>query len=407
MFCVIVSALASGQEIKQPKKNEVGIVEFFRKGHKLSIPIINIYGKDVLELRFDIFGSEENILYYSIELCDFNWDPVDLDPLDYLESYGANHFYPFSPSMNTLFDYVQYRLNIPNDEYSFLLPGNYLVHVYSDEDLESEVLTRKFIVFKDQVKVDVWVDKFESAIYEDRQEIKAKVTPSDLSYSDLAGNIKLSVFQNNNWNSVKYVDTYNTDGGGNITFNTTGKIVFPGVNEFRFFDIKSLKFLSERVEYIDYQPPYYHVFLKTDTYRGDKQYFNNIDLNGQFFISNQETHDPDTLDAEYAFVHFSLDAGVPLPADVFIEGAITDWELKNNFMTYNPEKAVYEKVLFLKQGLYNYRYTTKEFNTNYISWDITEGSFFQTDNSYFGVLYYRPLGDIYYQPVGIGVNSSR
>lgn len=404
MICVIFSTFLSAQEVLQPEVNDIGIVEFFRKGHKLSLPVINIYEKDVVELRFDVFGTEENILYYSIELCDYNWQPVELDPLDYIEGFTSNHFYAYSASMNTLFDYVHYRLEIPNDDMSFILPGNYLIHIFNDDNLKSEILTKKFVVYKEQVKLDVWVDKFESAIYEDRQEIKAKITPSEVSLNDLSGNIKLSVLQNNNWNSVKYYDKYNTEGDGGIAFNTTGQIVFPGVNEFRFFDMKSLKFISERVEYFEYKPPHYHVYLKPDYYRGDKQYFNNQDLNGQFFISNQETRDPDTLDAEYAFVYFTLDAGVPLPADVYIEGALTNWEFKDNFMKYNPDKAVYEKVLFLKQGLYNYRYTTKEYNTDFMSWDITEGSFYQTNNSYLGIVYYRPLGEIYYQPVGVGVS---
>lgn len=402
---LIISTNISAQSHMEPAKDSIGITEFFRKGYKLSPPFINMDEGDVLELRFDVFGTEENTLFYSVELCDYNWQPVDLDPIEYIDGYGTNHLYAFSASMNTLFDYVQYRLYFPNPDMDILLPGNYLLHIYSDENLQTKILTRKFVAFREMVKLDVWIDKFESALYEDRQDVKAKITPLNMNYHDLAGNIKLAVLQNNNWNTVKYFNSYNTDAHGKIVFNTSGQIVFPGINEFRFFDMKSLKFLSERVEYIEYKPPHYHVYLKPDNFRGDKRYFNNDDLNGKFFISNQETHDPDTMDAEYAFVHFTLDAGIPLPADVYIEGAFNNWEMTNNYMTYNPDKAVYEKTLFLKQGLYNYRYTTKEYNTNYSYWDITEGSFYQTNNNYIGIIYYRPLGDVYFQPVGVGVNA--
>lgn len=404
MIWLILSSTGISQEIFPPQPNSVGIVEFFQKNHKLTFPIIEINGSKSLELRFDVFGQQENVLYYTIELCDYNWEPVDIDPLDYIQGYEINSLYPFGSSMNALFDYVQYRLELPNRDLEIMLPGNYFVHVYSDEDKRAKLLSRKFIVYQELSDLDVKVDNFESSLYEDKQNVKVEVKPKGISYNELVGNIKLSVLQNYNWNSAKIFESHNTDGAGKIMYNAPGQIVFYGVNEFRFFDVKSLKFISERVEYMDYKAPFYHIYLKPDNLRGQKQYFKNEDLHGRFFISNQETHDPDTLDAEYIFVHFKLDAGVPLPTDIYIEGAITDWELKDNYMTYNPDKGIYEKVLFLKQGLYNYRYTAKDYNSTQPEWDITEGNFYQTDNAYLGILYYRPLGEIYYQPIGVGEN---
>lgn len=404
MIYLILSSVVFSQEIIPPAINSVGSVEFFRKKYTLTFPMIEINSHKSLELRFDIFGQDENVLYYVVELCDYNWKPVDIDPLDYIEGYEVNSLYPFGSSMNTLFDYVQYRLELPNRELGILLPGNYYVHIYSDENKTAKILSRKFVVYQELTELEVDVDNFESALYEDKQNVKVEVKPKGVSYNELVGNLKLAVMQNYNWNSTKIFETYTTNGAGKILYNAPGQIVFYGVNEFRFFDVKSLKFISERVEYMEYKAPFYHIYLKPDNLRGQKQYFKNEDLHGRFFISNQETHDPDTLDAEYVFVHFKLDVGVPLPTDIYIEGAITGWELKENYMTFKPDEGVYEKVLFLKQGLYNYRYTAKDYNSTQAEWDITEGNFHQTENAYMGILYYRPLGEIYYQPIGVGEN---
>ncbi len=402
MGFMVLSLVVKGQTYIAPQTGDVGVIEFFRKGRPLSLPVIQLYGGRQLELRFDVFGAKEENFYYKVRLCDYNWEPVDLDPIEYLEGFEENTFEAFSGSINTLTDYVHYRLMLPNDELNFLLPGNYMLEVYREGAEGEVVLSRKFIVFDEKVRLELSQDKFQSALYEDRQELKAKVIPGEISFGELSGNLKLMVMQNNNWGDNIVSEKYSSDGKGNIVFDLTGNLVFPGVNEFRFFDMKSLKFISERVDFIRYEPPYYHVYLKEDELLGQKQYFYKRDLSGKFFIGNQEGHDPDTLDAEYAFVHFTLNTKMPLPADIYIEGAITDWGFNDNYMTFNPETGKYEKILFLKQGLYNYRYTTREYNTEFLSWDLTEGSFYQTMNSYLGIAYYRQPGELYYQPIGVG-----
>jgi hypothetical protein len=217
----------------------------------------------------------------------------------------------------------------------------------------------------------------------------------------LSGNLKLSVLQDNNWNTIKTFEKYSGNAKGGIAFNLPGQIVFNGRNEFRTFDMKSLKHYSERVKYVDYIAPDYHVYLKPDKLRGDKDYFFREDLNGVFYIDNTDTDDEDIIDAEYVKVHFCLETGYPLPADVYIDGALTGWEFTENYMDFNSETGNYEKTLFLKQGLYNYRYILKEYNSKEITTDITEGDFYQTVNNYIGIVYHRALGELFYKPVGI------
>lgn len=401
MSCITLILPIEAQIMNFSNKEEVGTIQFFRQGFPLSFPAIELNGGDNLELRFDAFSNQPVDLYYSIELCDYNWFRVDINYMDYLEGFTENTFEAYSNSINTTVDYIQYRLTIPNDDIKITQSGNYILGIFRDREKLDTVLVQRFIVYEDKISVQLLLDKFQSEILVDKQEINAIISPGQLSLNDLSGNIKMSVIQNNDWHTSTTFDNYSTNNKGEIVFNKPGQIVFNGRNEFRFFDCKSLKHYSERVSYVRYEAPYMHIYLKPDKLRGDKEYFYKEDLNGIYFIDNTDTDDEDVIDADYAYVHFTLETGYPLPADVFIFGALTGWEFSDNYMEYNTETGNYEKTLLLKQGLYNYRYVLKEYNSKDYSTDITEGDFYQTQNNYLGVLYYRVLGELYYKPVGI------
>jgi hypothetical protein len=389
------------QDSTQYKSDEVGIVELFREGYTLSFPAIEIFGGDNLELRFDVFSIDREILFYEVILCDYNWSPVDISPFDYIEGFHENTFDPFSVSINTTVEYMHYRLKLPNKDLSFKIPGNYLLTVYRQNEKEKPLLKRRFIVYEDLTEIQVEMDDLKSESSQINQELNVSINSNNYGLAELAGNINLMIMQNNDWSTTRFYNKYNTSYQETIEFNTPGQIVFSGMNEYRFFDMKSLKFISERVLRNEYRSPHYHTILKKDQLRGDKQYFTNEDLNGLFFIDNTDTDDEEILDAEYVWVHFSLDTKVPLPADIYIEGALTDWGLGDNYMIFNPQKGVYEKKLLLKQGLYNYRYVMLENDRNKKDYYLTEGEFYQTTNNYLVVLYYRKIGELYYCPIGI------
>ena len=62
-------------------------------------------------------------------------------------------------------------------------------------------------------------------------------------------------------------------------------------------------------------------------------------------------------------------------------------------MEFNPEKGVYEKALYLKQGYYNYSYVTltdrKDAPATY---ENTEGNYWGTENVYMILIYFRAFG---------------
>jgi hypothetical protein len=61
-------------------------------------------------------------------------------------------------------------------------------------------------------------------------------------------------------------------------------------------------------------------------------------------------------------------------------------------MTYNHDTNCYEKELTLKQGYYSYQYLVEMSKGNYAPVD-TEGNFYQTENQYTSLIYYKGTGE--------------
>ena len=60
----------------------------------------------------------------------------------------------------------------------------------------------------------------------------------------------------------------------------------------------------------------------------------------------------------------------------------------------------------IKQGFYNYTYVLVN-KEGQINNHKIEGSFFQTENDYTVIVYYRKFGDRYDQVIGLGTASSQ
>ena len=63
-------------------------------------------------------------------------------------------------------------------------------------------------------------------------------------------------------------------------------------------------------------------------------------------------------------------------------------------MVFNPDRGAYEKTLLLKQGFYNYNYVTTSMNEDdkIINYETAEGHYWDTENVYTVLVYYRPFG---------------
>ena len=91
---------------------------------------------------------------------------------------------------------------------------------------------------------------------------------------------------------------------------------------------------------------------------------------------------------------------------IYVYGNFNNYALEDsNKMTYDDASGAYFTELLLKQGFYSYKYVVVDKNNN-IDEGAIGGNFYQTENNYKVLVYYRELGARYDKLIGIGEASS-
>jgi hypothetical protein len=111
------------------------------------------------------------------------------------------------------------------------------------------------------------------------------------------------------------------------------------------------------------------------------------------------------IEADYSYVHFSLASDYDSNNEVYVYGSFNNYSFSNNNrMYYNPSLEIYEGVLLLKQGFYNYKYVVK--NKDRVNKNFFSGSNALAENDYLILVYYRSIGQQYDELIGVGQTNS-
>ena len=330
--------------------------------------------------------------YYTFIHCTKDWEKSDIFTNDYLDGFPENQIEDFKPSFNTTVNYIHFKLMFPNDRIRFKISGNYILSVYPVNEPDKPVLTRRFVVTEDAVMITTNAHRPQmTADNNSSQQIDFTVNYSGLTINDPYRDIYAFILQNGIWNNSRRNLKPDFFGNNELKYNSlSDKNIFAGGNEFRYFDIKSIRYKSEFVNRIDFALSNYNVFLFPSENREFKPYFYWQDFNGKYYIAVQEGKDPDT-DADYVYVYFTLPSQyIAEGGKMYVYGALSDWKLnKDNLMVYNYEKAEYECTMLLKQGWYNYEYVFQKDGDSGIVPTKFEGSHYETENDYLILIYYR------------------
>lgn len=377
-------------------------VQFHRVGWPMSYPLIELNSAQQLMLSFDELGTQIKNYHFTIELCNADWSPSQLMVTEYLRGNVFTPLEDYKRSFNTTFDYVHYQLVFPTEDVSPLVSGNYLLLVFEDFDRDKPVLARRFMVSEMRVKIlpDIKYP-MQSSDRNSFQEIDFEVFHQGLAIQNPAEEVWVDIFQNGRTDNAVVGLPPLFFGDDRMDFNYNREVIMEGGNEFRWVDLRSLRFQSDHVKDIIFSDPFYHVTLFTDVPQGDRPYYFHRDFNGRYYIDVQEQQDPE-ISADYAFVHFALKWQPPvLNRHIYLIGAFTNWQTEpKNRLIYNYDREVYELTLLLKQGYYNYQFLEKGENDHSGAVMPIEGSFGQTENEYLFLVYYRGIGQRYDRLIG-------
>lgn len=377
-------------------------IEFYNAGKEQSLPLITLNSSEELSLRFDDLRPGSRSYAYTFEHCDMNWKSSGLSPIDYLDGFNEDRINDYDVSLNTLQGYTHYSLSLPRQNMKPKIDGNYVLKVYEEGHPEKIILTRRFYVLSQSVIIKPQVVASTQVL--DRktsQKINITVEHPQLTIQNPYTDVKLVVRQNGRPDVEQSVDRPNQIRPGQLLYNDLRTLEFNGSNEFRKFDFRSLRLQSERVEQI-YKDSVNTVQLLPDQPYTASNYSYSFDENGDFFIRNQDGHDPAT-DADYAYVTFTLEAQRPQgTGDVYVVGKFNDYRISDgNKLIYDAGRSRFYGSIYLKQGLYDYQYIWADINNpQKINHTLFEGSFFETKNKYQVFFYYRRPGSRWDQLVG-------
>jgi len=378
-------------------------IELYQKGWRMSYPYLRLESNNTLCLDFDDLSEETNTYYYTFIHCDAHWKPSDISETDYLEGYTENEITDYKNSVNTTVPYTHYHVSFPNENVHFTLTGNYVILVYKEMDREKPVLTARFMVYTTGVDIDGKVIPPAGPDRTKDQELLLSVDYSNYPVQSPRDELYVVVRQNGRWDNALFGIRPSRAENRKLIYDHVSGLVFHGENEFRNFDIKSIRYQSQHIDKIEYIAPYYNIRLKPDAMRSMEPYFSDKDLNGKFYIKNSLGTDPDT-DADYLNVYFSLPSNFPFDEEVYITGALTGWSYtKSSRLTYHLDIHRYVGTLLLKQGYYNYAYAVKSPGQDRGDLTRIEGSHFETENDYTILVYHRSSFERYDQLVGVKI----
>jgi hypothetical protein len=391
-------------------KKNIKTVQLQDPNFELSQPLINLHSTETLKLGFDELGTDLQSYSYTFIHCNANWEPSDLLSSEFIDGFAENTINDYRFSTNTVQKYIHYNAVFPTNATRFLKSGNYVLKVYKDNNPDDLVLTRRFLVYDNKLSITAHVSP--ASIIEDRnykQEIDFTIDHPGYPIANPYGDLKIMLTQNNHWVNAKsgLKPVYVKD--EQLVYDYDQENVFPGGNEFRNFDIKSLRYHSEHIASIKNDSSGNHVTLLADEKRAFKQYFTQRDINGAFVIKIQEGTNSEA-DADYCSVSFFLPYdGVLTDGNLYVFGAYNGWKCTpENLMHYNMKMMGYECTLYLKQGYYNYEYVFFKDDQQEIDEMMIEGSHSATENDYSILVYHRFPGTFYDQLIGVKrLNSLR
>lgn len=381
--------------------NRVQTVILSKAGVDDRYPIITLNTTEQLELGFDILGNKNEYFQYTLVHCDAHWNPTNLNPNDYLRGLTFDNVNDYRYSTNTYVKYVHYSLLLPNDNMKIVIPGNYLLKVYKNFDEEDLVLTRRMLVLSSAVTVDAKVQPSTLAQHRfTKQEITFNINYKGFNIINPFGDVKVVIMQNGRWDNAITDIKPQFIQDNVLQYNSFEQALFNGSNEFRFFDFRSIRMLSQNVRTKTFDS-LYHMILNIDESRGSNQYVQFIDNNGRRVIANKDGNDG-RYDGDYAWVNFYLSTYNPVQdKEVYVYGEFTDWKLLPQYkMSFNKSRGRYDAEVLLKQGRYEYLYVVKDPETGKPDELLFEGSHANTENEYLILVYHKNIQYKYDELIG-------
>ena len=365
------------------------------KGSNQDYPVFNL--SDKIFFSFDDLNTKKSSFYYKINHYDFEWKPSKILKSEYIDGYDDNLIESFDNSYNTLIDYTNYQISIPNKDLKLKISGNYSISIHSENG--DFLFEKKFSVLNKMISTNIKIKKSSDLEKIDsHQNIDISVRCDNCNkFNGNSSDLKLVVIKNNNLNNFRVIEKPDYFLNNTLIYRD---ISFEGGNEFLNFDSSKINSTNVKV-YKTELNDFYEIYLRTDIDRTDSFYQYNPDINGSFVI-NKNFNNPE-IENDYSLVKFSFKPDrIDKKNRVFIIGEFNDYKITNKY-ELKLNNNLYKGEFKFKQGFYNYKYLSLETDGRIKKYS---GNFWETQNIYIALLYHKKLTEKYYKLISISETSS-
>ncbi len=404
LFVLAINSAVAQSEKEITAPYNIKTISFLQSDRNV-IPIFKL--GEGFQLQFDdLFGNEANY-YYEIIHCDYNWVATQIPKNEYLQGFDNQRIQEYTNSFNTLQIYSHYKVSIPNQFTQQLrISGNYILKVLDEN--KDVVFSRKFILYEDLATVPMQVKRARTVnSIEMKHNLEFSIKSNQITFQNPMKNVRVVLLQNGQFNTAikNIVPQYTI--GNDLMYKYDPETQFWAGNEFLFFENKDIRSAANNIAKIDSNTPIYGSHLYTNAARANFPYSFTQDVNGDFVPTNINSTNPE-IEADYLWVYFTLSAPTfRLKKDIYIGGMFNNYSITPEYkMNYNVQKSIYEKAILVKQGFTNYKYTIADERGVIDHENAIDGNFYQTENEYTALVYYRENIDRYDRVIGKGNANS-
>lgn len=362
----------------------------------LSPPVVKLNSympDDRININFDDLTHSYRRFTYKIEHCEADWSVSEqVFESDFIEGfYEGNTIDNYDESINTNTHYTHYSLSIPNEKCRLKMSGNYKLTVYDENNDENPVLTACFMVVEPLMNIGLNVTTNTDIDFNrSHQQINMQVNYGGLRITDPISQIKTTVMQNGRYDNAKINAKPQIIMADGLRWEHNKELIFNAGNEYHKYEILDVGHPTMGIDKIEWDGQWYHVYPFACEPRHN--YIYDEDANGSFYIRNSDNVENETA-SEYVMVHYTLKCPQPVQGDVYINGTWTNDLFTPEYkMEYDEINKCYRAVIMQKQGYYSYQFVMigDDGKTRTMP---TEGDYYQTENKYQALIYYRGQGE--------------
>ena len=355
----------------------------------LSPPVMQLGSDDVLNVSFDELSHTYHRYTYRLEHCEADWSPSQsLFESDWLEGFNGEPIEDYENSLNTTVLYTHYRLQIPNDRCRLKASGNYRLHVIDEDNDDAEVLCAEFRVVEPLMNVGISVTTNTDIDFnQSHQQVSMTVDYKGMDITNANDQIWTVVMKNGyeNDSRVNIRPNYITATG--LKWEHNRQLIFDAGNEYHKFEVLDVSHPTMGIDHIDWDGHYYQAYPFANEPR--RNYIYDEDTNGAFYVRNSDNIENDRT-CDYVYVHYKIFPCEQYDEEVIVDGNWATEQDGSYTMNYDETDRSYNATILQKQGYYSYRYLLRDANgsTHFMP---EEGSFFETENNYQALVYYKSV----------------